>query len=245
MTAADKRVQELLERWLASVELHATYLKLDDAAYARAKSWPEHQRPTRWVVELARTRLLELQAHLARRQAGGDTAFAEALELMSFLTTLLGSEHIERFIPLATGKVVDTGASGTVEQPRPSRQGPRSPAVRAARRSPAENVRRPDSGQSSRAAAQPPPPEPQSPAVTATRPPAKARVGAAAVTPAEQRMINLIIADAVRFLEWGREWPAVASQIARLADRPPETEIRSILRLYKNEIMQRAKRQVD
>ena len=37
---------------------------------------------------------------------------------MSFLTSLLGSEHIERFIPLATGKAPDSGLSATVEQPR-------------------------------------------------------------------------------------------------------------------------------
>ena len=38
MTAADKRVEELLDRWMASLELHARYLKLDDAAYARAEN---------------------------------------------------------------------------------------------------------------------------------------------------------------------------------------------------------------
>ena len=42
----------------------------------------------------------------------GDAKFAESLELMSFLTSLLGSEHIERFIPLATGKPPDPGISG-------------------------------------------------------------------------------------------------------------------------------------
>src|SRR5829696_758290 len=117
MTAADKRVQELLERWLASVELHVQYLKLDNAAYARAQDWPKHQRPTKWVVELARTRLLELQANLARQQPD-NAAFAESLELMSFLTSLLGSEHFDRFIPLATGKPADPGNSGTVERPQ-------------------------------------------------------------------------------------------------------------------------------
>src|SRR5215203_7218610 len=116
MTAADKRVQELLERWLASVELHAQYLKLDDEAYARAQDWPKHQRPTRWIVELARTRLLELQANITKQRDAGDSAsFAESLELMSFLTSLLGTEHIDRFIPLATGKPADPAASGTVE----------------------------------------------------------------------------------------------------------------------------------
>ena len=101
MSAADKRVAELLERWTNSVELHSRYLALDDASYAKVQDWPKHQRPTRWVLELARTRLLELK-HLAdERRARGDAAFSEGLELMAFLTNLLGSEHLERFIPLA------------------------------------------------------------------------------------------------------------------------------------------------
>ncbi len=118
MSTTDRRVEELLDRWLASVELHLRYLKLDDAAYARAEAWPKHQRPNALVVNLARTRLLELKAHLSERRDAGDAKFAESLELMSFLTSLLGSEHIERFIPLATGKSPDPGISGTVEQPR-------------------------------------------------------------------------------------------------------------------------------
>ena len=118
MSAADKRIQELLDRWLASIEHHLRYLQLDDAAYARVEAWPRHQRPTKWIVELARTRLLELQASLHRSQATGDSSFAESLELMSFLTSLLASEHIERFIPLATGKPPDVASTtGTVEQP--------------------------------------------------------------------------------------------------------------------------------
>ena len=102
MSAADKRISELLDRWLASVELHSTYLELDDAAYAKVQDWPRHQRPTRWIVDLARARLNELRRHVADRQAKGDATFAELLELMNFLTTLLGSEHLDRFIPQAT-----------------------------------------------------------------------------------------------------------------------------------------------
>ena len=114
MSAAEKRIAELLDRWLASVELHVRYLKLDDAAYASAQDWPKHQRPTKWVVELARTRLVELQQHLDERRRKGDSAFAESLELMSFLTTLLGSEHVERFIPQA---VAQPAAAARREKP--------------------------------------------------------------------------------------------------------------------------------
>ena len=72
MTAADKRMEELLDRWMASLELHTRYLKLDDAAYAQAEAWPKHQRPTKWVIDLARQRLIELRAHLTKRQQAGD-----------------------------------------------------------------------------------------------------------------------------------------------------------------------------
>jgi hypothetical protein len=53
------------------------------------------------------------------------------------------------------------------------------------------------------------------------------------------------MADAVRFLSWGREWPQIASSIARLADRPPEAEIWTILRAYKAEIEAQARRPPD
>ena len=101
MSAADRRIAELLDRWLTSLDLHANYLDLDNEAYGRAQAWPPHQRPTRWIIDLARTRTLDLKRMLGERQGRGDTDFADALELMSFLTTLLGSEHVERFIPLA------------------------------------------------------------------------------------------------------------------------------------------------
>lgn len=140
MSAADKRVAELLERWLASVELHARYLALDDAAYARVQDWPKHQRPTRWVVELARTRLVELKRVADERRSQGDTAFAEALELMAFLTSLLGSEHVERFIPLAQPKAaartdettVETRALRSAAPSRPARRRTPAPPPRSA-----------------------------------------------------------------------------------------------------------------
>ena len=89
MPATDKRVDELLDRWLASVNLHLGYLKLDDAAYARVEAWPKHQRPNALVVNLARARLLELKSQLGERRDAGDMKFAESLELMSFLRTAM------------------------------------------------------------------------------------------------------------------------------------------------------------
>ena len=55
-------------------------------------------------------------------------------------------------------------------------------------------------------------------------------------------MSKLVIADAVRMLEWGREWPALAGLIARLADRPSEPEVWKILRAYRSQIMAKARR---
>jgi hypothetical protein len=201
MSAADKRIADLLDRWLASVELHARYLELDDDAYASVQDWPKHQRPTKWVVELARARIVELRRQLEDRRTRGDAAFAESLELMSFLTTLLGSEHIERFIPQAASSPPgDTTVSQKLEAP---------PKADASSVKPAKESRPP---------ASPALPDP----MTAT-----------------------VIADAVRFISWGREWPQLASSIARLADRPPEEEVRKILREHRAIIEDKARRAPD
>jgi hypothetical protein len=202
--AADERIEALLARWLASIDLHAGYLALDDAAYAKAQAWPKHQRPSRWVIEVARARLMELRRRLAARRTAGDAGFAEALELMSFLTTLLGTEHVDRFIPLA-----EPPAAG---RPRPA-------ASRAPRTAPAV------------AAAKAP----------AAARPAKAPAAAPEATP---KATATVVADAVRLLAWGREWPQLAGLIARLAGRPPEAEVWRILRRHRTTIEARAKRKL-
>ena len=81
MSDADKRVSELLDRWLASLDLHARYLKLDDAEYAKVQSWPKHQRPNKWIIDLARQRVDELRFHLKERREIGDDEFADALPI--------------------------------------------------------------------------------------------------------------------------------------------------------------------
>src|SRR3990170_9114530 len=101
MTPADRRITELIDKWLTSIDLHLQYVELSDAAYARAQPWQQHDRPTRWVLEVARQKVLELQQHCAARQAMGDAKFSESLELMAFLANLVGIQHIQRFIPLA------------------------------------------------------------------------------------------------------------------------------------------------
>jgi len=247
MTTTDRRVEELLDRWLASVELHLRYLPLDDAAYARAEAWPKHQRPNALVLNLARTRLLELKAHLSERRDAGDAKFAESLELMAFLTSLLGSEHIERFVPLATGKAPDSGVSATVEQPRlravtraAPNQGRTGTAPASAKATQSSATHKSSTGSHKR------PTRARTPPVAASAPQPAARPEAAPAsqstpTPTDA-MTQQVIADAVRMLEWGREWPALAGLIARMADRPPETAIWKILRAYRTDILALSRR---
>jgi hypothetical protein len=239
MSAADGRVTELLDRWLASIELHARYLELDNAAYAKVQDWPKHQRPTKWVVELARARLVELKRQLEDRRGKGDTGFAESLELMAFLTTLLGSEHVERFIPLATGKRPSAEQPEPVEPAAAADARPAGPSRSAEpRKSTGDTTTR------QKLAVR------QKPAAAAKQAsPANHEVSAKPQSPprpkSSQKATALVIADAVRFLSWGREWPQLASSIARLADRPAEPEVLAILREHKAAIEAQARRPPD
>ena len=101
MTPADERVLQLLQKWQKSLELHAGYAGLPEDQYWLVQPWPKHQRPTKWVIDLARQRLADLQTIVKIRLAAGDPSLSEALELMSFLTNLVGSQHVERFVPVA------------------------------------------------------------------------------------------------------------------------------------------------
>jgi len=198
VSASDERLVRLLERWGDSLALHERYLELDDAAYARVQAWPTHQRPNRWLVDLARTRLATLQGLLAARMERGDADFSEGLELMAFLTTLLGCEHVQRSIPLAHPPAAGAATGSTTGTPpsaRPGRPGTRGSA---------------DS-----------------------------------LPPELDKMSATVIADAVRFLKWGREWPQLAGLIARLADRPGEPDVWMILRKHRASIESQARRPSD
>ncbi len=260
MSEAEKRVTDLLDRWLASLELHARYLKLDDAAYAAVQAWPKHQRPNKWIIDLAKQRVGELKAHLDERRELGDDEFADALELMAFLTSLLSSEHLERFVPLATPPGDATvrqaaikagpGSTATVrartpaatKQPpakaatpksassRPVTPRPATPAA-ARRASPAPGTQRSSTPRPTASAARP--------ASPSTRPAART------AAKLSEKLTNLVIADAVRFLDWGREWPQLAGLIARLADRPTEKEIWDVLSAHRATIEARAKARTD
>lgn len=123
MNPADKRLVELIEKWLSSLELHLKYSALDEASYWKVQPWVKHDRPSRWILELAKQKAVTLKEHLDARVAMGDSKFSDSLELMAFLSNLVGSEHIERFIPLAEAdKEVDLRTmSQTREMPGVSR----------------------------------------------------------------------------------------------------------------------------
>lgn len=100
MNPADERIRELLDKWLTSLELHLEYVALDEEEYRKAQPWPPHDRPSRWIIEVARGKAQELRDQIESRIKMGDAKFAEALELMAFLVNLVGA-RVDRFIPLA------------------------------------------------------------------------------------------------------------------------------------------------
>src|SRR5450755_3026199 len=100
-TPADQRLLELFEKWLKSLELHAKYSSLDDDSYWKIQPWAEHQRPSRWIIDLAMQKTIALRTQVQERIKAADAKYSDSLELMIFLANLVGSEHIERFIPMA------------------------------------------------------------------------------------------------------------------------------------------------
>ena len=266
MTPADRRITELIDKWLTSIELHLQYVELSDAAYARVQPWQKHDRPTRWVLEVARQKVLELKQHCETRQAMGDGKFSESLELMAFLANLVGIQHIQRFIPLADPAKADAaaGTSQTVEAPTVIRVGPsrsrtpsdeptrEMPQLKTVRVKPQDEVPLLEPGEELTAenlvapaavpARQIPSARP-APQVKKINPPAAQPAKAAARAPAEAAkpaapldLKGKIIADAVRLLKWGKPWHELAELIARIAERPSAAEIRKVLRAHKNEI---------
>jgi hypothetical protein len=131
MTPADQRVLQLLQKWQKSLELHGGYAGLPEDQYWLVQPWPTHQRPTKWVIDLARQRLADLQNIVTTRLAAADPSLSEALELMSFLTNLVGSQHVERFVPVAepererqlepAARAKSTSTSSTATMVRPGR----------------------------------------------------------------------------------------------------------------------------
>lgn len=212
MTPADERVLQLLQKWQKSLDLHVRYADLPEDQYWLVQPWPNHQRPTKWVVDLARQRLADLLNIVKTRLAAADPSLSEALELMSFLTNLVGSQNVERFVPIAeaererhldsvaTRKTKSTGSTSTSTAIKPR---PAAPKGRPAAR------------------------------------PAKATVEAKPAKPLADTTITAVVKDAARLLSWGREWHELPEAIARIAGRPPAQQVRQVLKSHKAEIEER------
>jgi hypothetical protein len=281
---ADERLLELLEKWLKSLELHAKYAGLDSDSYWKVQPWPEHQRPSRWIIDLASQKAAALKAQVLDRIAQGDTKFCDSLELMTFLANLIGSEHIERFIPLAdaanerelersaeakaqadaqaVAQAVTRGPGARSAEPRAAtgttsvtREMPKFASAKRPAQKPTAARGAPDSPTTTRempqlAAAKRRAPPPVSTAhVTRTerraveaapgRPSSKQP---AKITPAQNADATRaqVIADAARLVQWGRKWYELAELIARMAGRPPLSEVRRILKDNKTAIEKKA-----
>lgn len=240
-TPADQRLLELLDKWLKSLELHARYSSLDNDSYWKIQPWIEHQRPSRWIIDLAIQKTAALRAQVEARVKSGDATYSDSMELMIFLANLVGSEHIERFIPAAAAEneraltalpaddtvrtAADT-ATGTREMPKflaPKRQPPPQGTAQVAR--------------TERKAAAPP----KAPARSAVKPPTRplkpaAKPGAKipSTVPSDSGATEAareqVVADAARLVQWGRKWYELPELIARMAGRPSLPEVRRILK---------------
>ncbi len=234
-TPADQRLLELLDKWLTSLDLHLKYATLDDDSYWKIQAWVTHQRPGRWIIDLARQKTASLRDSVRERIKMGDTNFSEALESMTFLANLVGSQHIERFIPLAepenerpmpldpAGDLFKSppavAVTGTREMPKFEAPKPPVPAPGATSPAPAARVER--------------------------KPPAKpaAKAPATPIPELSDGKRDQVIADAARLVHWGRKWYELAELIARMAGRPALPEIRRILKDHKAAIEKLAKQQ--
>ena len=251
------QLEALLERWQTSLDLHAKYSALDEARYWHVQPWPKHERPQRWIIQLARKRILALKRLVTQRQSEGDRACIEGIEIMGFLATLVGLTSVERFIPLATleterrdvlsAKPATAAAKPAADTSR-SRVAPaaRDTAAREQKRT-AETTRQmpamPNSKVYRMLAAQragvplKEPPAPVAAKREARREPARpATVKPKKMPTTVTQTEHVVIADAVRLLGWGRQWHELAEMIARLSERPSPSEIRRILRTYREQI---------
>jgi hypothetical protein len=231
------QLEALLERWQTSLDLHARYAALDDARYWHVQPWPRHERPQRWIIQLARKRILALKRSVSQRLAEGDRAFIEGVETMGFLATLVGLTSVDRFIPLATHETERREVLAAKPEP-----GKDTSETARARRTAETTRQMPALPAASRAtAAQRPAARPAAPATAARREVRRDAQRPATVKPKKvpatiTQSEHVVIADAVRLLGWGRQWHELAEMIARLAERPAPSEIRRILRTYREHI---------
>lgn len=209
-TRDGEKLRLLLARWRQSLELHARYVALDDEHYQHVQPWPKHERPARWIVDLARERAASLSRIVEQRAVEGDRAFLEALEMMGFLANLAGLQGNERFIPLASVEN-ERREVLTARTRRPRR--PETPK----RAEPVQAVEEP----------------------TREMPRVAARA-ATTRRASQEEIDARVVDDALRLLGWGRQWHELGDLIARLAERPAAAEVRRILRQHRASIERRA-----
>lgn len=205
---ADQRLLDLLEKWLSSLELHLKYSSLDEVSYSQIQPWPVHQRPNRWIIELAKQKALDLRKQVQERVTADDATFADSLEQMIFLANLLGAEHIERYIPFAdanTERMLSLGVPLLQDEVS-------AKSTTGTREMPKFDV-------TQRRAT---PHGASTPSVTHT-------VDAATGGETRNPMHDQVIADAARLVQWGRKWYELAELISAMADRPNLIEVRRIL----------------
>jgi hypothetical protein len=246
-TPADQRLLELLDKWLKSLELHARYCSLDDDSYWKIQPWVEHQRPSRWIIDLAMQKTIALRAHVQERVKMGDAKYSDSLELMIFLANLVGSEHIERFIPVADAQnerslkqdPPDEAALPSADAATGTRE---MPKFLATKRAP-QPAGTPQVARTERKAVRPAAKPQARPAVSKaalpSRPSAKAAPNKAAPS-ARDGLSDVaraqVVADAARLVQWGRKWYELPELIARMAGRPSLPEVRRILKENKSAI---------
>jgi hypothetical protein len=245
-TPADQRLLDLLARWLESLELHVKYSSLDDDSYWKVQPWSEHQRPNLWILNLAKQKTLALRSQLESRVKAGDAKFSDALELMAFLANLVGSEHLERFIPVAEAQnerplTPPKPAPGT--NPADSASRAAAVSVTATREMPkflAPKRAPPPAGtaqvaRTERKTAVAAKPAPKVPLKQPTK-----RQAAQPERGTSNDARDQVITDAARLVQWGRKWFELPELIARMADRPALPEVRRILKENKAAIEKKA-----
>jgi hypothetical protein len=182
---------------------------------------------------------------------------------MNFLSTLVGIQHVQRYIPLADPDRHGQGTLTEADGLKAVAKAPQKPAATVAAAPPtvATPARvTPAPTQAPAVSASKPPARPDTrpdndatremprPAVTSTAPPTKKPTASPPAAPpkppvptieAVSDMHNLVINDAVRLLNWGRPWHELAELVARIADRPKLPEVRRLLRSHRAAIEMR------
>jgi hypothetical protein len=227
-TPADHRLLELLDKWLKSLDLHVRYAALDDASYWKIQPWVEHQRPNLWIINLAKQQTTALRKQVQERIKAGDTKFSDSLEMMIFLANLVGSEHIERFIPVADAER-ENSLARTAAPPAP-RSPPAAPGIGDTATREMPQFLPPKRGAQPTATPQVARTERK---IGASKPAPKPVPAAKAKSPAKgvsDQARDQVIADAARLMQWGRKWYEIAELIARMADRPSLPDVRRIIK---------------